>query len=240
MGFYDDSFIDDYKKLTAMAHSYNANIILQLAAMGSQTTLKEGSEKVLWGASAVQDLAFKGTPKEMTVEEILELQGSFAAAALRAKQAGFDAVQMHVAHGYLLNKFLSPYYNRRTDNYGGSIENRARIVLETYKAIREKVGADYPVLAKINSEDFMDDGMTFADCEYVCKQLAALGVDAIEISGGRPLFTAQRRLCPENSARAGILLPEIRVPDRAGNQYSGHPGRRQPRYRRAHRHLEPD
>lgn len=182
MGIYDDSFIDEYQKLTEMSHGYNANIILQLVSLGSQTS----SGKVMWGPSSIEDLSYKTTPKEMTAQDILLLQTAFADAALRAKKAGFDGVQMHVAHGYLLSKFLTPYYNRRTDGYGGSIENRARIVVETYQAIREKVGSEYPVLIKINSEDFMDQGMTFEECKYVCKILAALGVNAIEISGGNP------------------------------------------------------
>ena len=220
MGIYDDSFIAEYQKFTDMIHSYNANIILQLACLGSQTSLKEGSDKIMWGASEVEDLAFKGIPKAMTIDEISYVQKAFAEAALRAKTAGFDGVQMHVAHGYLLNKFLTPYYNRRTDNYGGSVENRARMVLETYKAIREKVGPEYPVLIKINSEDYMEQGMTFADCKYVCQQLAALGADAIEISGGsrssRPNEGYARKIPPEQEsyykAYAAEIAQQINIP----------------------------
>lgn len=213
MGIYDDSFIDEYKNMTDMAHKYKAAIIVQLACLGSQTSVKEGSGKVLWGASSVQDIAFKGTPQEMTVEEITLVQEAFAEAALRAKKAGFDGVQMHVAHGYLLNKFLTPYYNRRTDSYGGSIENRARMVLETYKAIRAKVGPDYPVLAKLNSEDYMDEGMTFADCRYVCNKLTELGIDALEISGGsrssRPNEGYARKIPPEQDSYYQVYAAEI-------------------------------
>lgn len=183
MGIYDDLFIDEYQKLTEMSHSYDARIILQLVWLGPQNSSRE-SGKVNWGPSAVEDLSTKTTPKEMTNEDIVLVQESFADAALRAKKAGFDGVQMHVAHGYLLNKFLTPYYNRRSDNYGGSIENRARMILETYQAIRDTVGKEYPILVKINSEDFMDQGMTFEECKYVCNKLVELGINAIEISGG--------------------------------------------------------
>lgn len=183
MGIYNDSFIDEYQRLTEMSHRYDARIILQLAWLGSQASNRE-SGKVNWGPSSVEDLGTKTTPKEMTNEDIVLVQESFADAALRAKKAGFDGVQMHVAHGYLLSKFLTPYYNRRSDNYGGSIENRARMILETYQAIRDKVGTEYPVLVKINCEDFMDQGMTFEDCKYVCNKLVELGINAIEISGG--------------------------------------------------------
>ena len=91
---------------------------------------------------------------------------------------------MHDAHSYLLSQFLSPYYNRRDDNYGGSIENRARIFIEVYAQIRKQVDDDYPVLIKINAEDFIEGGATFDDCRTVCHQLAQRGIDAIEISGG--------------------------------------------------------
>jgi 2,4-dienoyl-CoA reductase-like NADH-dependent reductase (Old Yellow Enzyme family) len=185
MGIYDDSFIDEYKKLMAMSHRYHANMILQIGCVGSQITLDNTSDgKTIWGPSIIEDLGYNTTPQAMTPQDILFVQTAFADAALRAKKAGFDGVQLHAAHGYLLSKFLTPYYNRRTDGYGGSIENRARIILETYQAIRAKVGPEYPVLVKINSEDYMSQGMTFVECKYVCKKLVELGINAIEISGG--------------------------------------------------------
>lgn len=184
MGLYEDSCIAEYKKLTDVIHQYQAKIIVQLACLGSQNSPSEDTGKVIWGPSAVEDLGYKVTPQEMTLADITFVQTAFADAALRAKQAGFDGVQLHGAHGYLLSKFLTPYYNRRTDGYGGSIENRARMILETYQAIRAKVGAEYPILIKINSDDFMEQGLTFAECKYVCQKLAELGINAIEISGG--------------------------------------------------------
>lgn len=213
MGIFDDTFIDEYLKLTEMVHGYNAKIIMQLACKGSQTPPEENSGKTVWGPSVVEDLACKNTPREMTKEDIRIVQTAFADAAVRAKRAGFDGVQIHVAHGYLLNKFLTPYYNRRTDEYGGNIEDRARMVLETYKAIRGKVGPDYPMLIKINSEDFIEQGMTFSDCKYVCKQLAELGIDAIEISGGtfgtRLEKGVIRRVTPENESYFQSYAAEI-------------------------------
>lgn len=217
MGMYDDSFIDDYKTLTEAVHRHNVNIIVQLVTIGSQTS-DENEGKIMRGPSAVEDLRYKNTPREMTVEEILSLQNAFADAALRAKKAGFDGVQMHVAHGYLLSRFLTPYYNRRTDEYGGTIENRARMIVETYQAIREKVGPDYPVLIKINCDDFMDQGMTFAECQFVCKELAKLGIDAIEISGGspssRPNEGPARNLEQESyfKSYAAAIAKEVQVP----------------------------
>jgi 2,4-dienoyl-CoA reductase-like NADH-dependent reductase (Old Yellow Enzyme family) len=185
-GIYDDTFINEYQKLTEMVHRYDAKIIMQLVSNGSQASVAANSGKVVWGPSAVEDLAYKITPQEMTKEDIAFVQRAFADAAVRAKKSGFDGIQMHVAHGYLLNRFLTPYYNRRTDEYGGNQENRSRMVLEIYEAIRDRVGPDYPVFIKINSEDFFEQGMTFSDCKYVCRRLAGLGIDGIEISGGNP------------------------------------------------------
>ncbi|MBM7868279.1 NADH:flavin oxidoreductase [Heliobacterium gestii] len=218
MGIYDDSFIDDYKGLTETVHRYDAKIILQIACMGSQTFPAHG--KIMWGPSAVEDLFYKTTPQEMSVEDIRLAQRAFADAALRAKQAGFDGVQIHGAHGYLLSKFLTPHYNRRTDGYGGGIENRSRMVIETYQAIREKVGPEYPVLTKINGDDFMDQGMTFSESRYVCERLAELGIDAIEISGGlgssRPNEGTVRTITTEQESYfrsyAAQVAEEIDVP----------------------------
>ncbi|MBP1765740.1 MAG: NADH:flavin oxidoreductase [Firmicutes bacterium] len=219
-GLYDDSFIGEYHQLAERVHAHGANIVVQLACLGSQSFYKKGSGKTLWGPSAVEDLAYKVTPNEMTKQDILFVQEAFAAAALRAKQAGVDGVQLHAAHGYLLSKFLTPYYNRRNDEYGGSIENRARMTVETYRAVREKVGPEYPILVKINSEDYMDQGMTFAECRYVCQRLAELGINAVEVSGGssssRSNEGSARKISPEQESYyktyAAEIAKEIGVP----------------------------
>jgi 2,4-dienoyl-CoA reductase-like NADH-dependent reductase (Old Yellow Enzyme family) len=182
LGIYNDSFIDEYKKLTDICHQYDARIILQLVSLGFQP-FSDGS-KVMWVPSVKEEMNNKIAVTEMTYEDILFVQKAFAEAAFRAKMAKFDGIQIHAAHDSLLSRFLTPYYNRRIDNYGGSIENRARIIIETYEAIRSRVGLEYPILVKINSEDFLDQGMTFAECQYVCKKLSELGINVIEISGG--------------------------------------------------------
>jgi len=182
MGIYNDSFIDEYQKLTDLVHQHDTNIIVQLVCNGAQNS--STADGLLWGPSAVADLVFGTVPKEMTKDDINIMQDAFANGAIRAKKAGFNGIQIHVAHGYLLSRFLTPYYNRRTDEYGGSMENRVRAVLETYRRIREVVGVEFPVLVKINCDDFMDQGMTFEECKYVCKMLEKAGVSAIEISGG--------------------------------------------------------
>jgi 2,4-dienoyl-CoA reductase-like NADH-dependent reductase (Old Yellow Enzyme family) len=120
----------------------------------------------------------------MSLHEIDQVVEAFGMAAKRAKNAGFDGVQLHAAHGYLLSQFLSPFFNKRSDNYGGSIENRARILLEAFQAVRNKVGEEYPVFVKINSEDFVEGGLTVEEMLQVGAMLEKAGVDAIEMSGG--------------------------------------------------------
>jgi 2,4-dienoyl-CoA reductase-like NADH-dependent reductase (Old Yellow Enzyme family) len=154
-------------------HEYDTNIIMQIVHGGPK-----------WGPSEVEHVAMKTTSKEMSLEDIKEIVQAFGDAAFRVKEAGFDGVQLHAAHGFLLSMFLNPYYNRRSDDYGGSIGNRATIIFESYRAVRDAVGDDFPVLIKVNAEDFMDEGLTSQDSLFVCKALSEMGVDLIEVSGG--------------------------------------------------------
>jgi 2,4-dienoyl-CoA reductase-like NADH-dependent reductase (Old Yellow Enzyme family) len=122
--------------------------------------------------------------KEMSKRDIDEAVNSFRNAAVRAKVSGFDGVQVHAAHGWLLSQFLSPFFNKRTDEYGGSLENRARIVIEVARRIREATGDNFAVLVKINSDDFLPGGFNTDEMLEVSAMLENAGVDAIEISGG--------------------------------------------------------
>ena len=122
--------------------------------------------------------------KFCTKEEIKDTINAFRDGAIRAHKAGFDGVQIHAAHGYLLSQFLSPYFNKREDEYGGDIENRARIVLDVVRSVRDAVGERFPVLVKINTEDFLDGGFSVDDMLRVARLLEKSGVDAIELSGG--------------------------------------------------------
>ncbi|MGL5754023.1 MAG: NADH:flavin oxidoreductase [Paraclostridium sp.] len=183
LGIYDDSFIGNYKNLTETIHSYNSKIIMQIVYGGSQTSYNTENRLIL-GPSSIANIKTGVTPKSMDKNDIDSIVNSFAEAAYRCKLSGFDGVQIHGAHGYLLSQFLDPYHNRRTDEYGGCIENRARIIFEVYNAIRKKVGDTYHISIKINSSDFREDGATFSDCMYVVKKLDMLGVDSVEVSGG--------------------------------------------------------
>lgn len=119
----------------------------------------------------------------MTKKEITQTIRDFQMAAIRAKRAGFDGIQVHAAHGYLLSQFLSPYFNHRTDEYGGSIENRSRMLLEIISSIRDKLGNSFPILTKINSDDYINGGFGPFEMLQVSKMLEEAGIDAIELSG---------------------------------------------------------
>jgi 2,4-dienoyl-CoA reductase-like NADH-dependent reductase (Old Yellow Enzyme family) len=187
MAFYDDSFHEGHKALTGLVHEHGANIILQLVYVGSYVMGGTAGMTIL-APSAVENLNTNVLPQEIRVEQIKTLQEKFAAAAVRAKNAGYDGVEIHAAHGFLLSQFMSPHYNRRTDVYGGSAENRARMALETYTAIRESAGTDFPVLIKINVNDGFENGAAFEDVLYLCNALTKLKIDAIEISGAFSAF----------------------------------------------------
>lgn len=184
MGIYNDCFIEEYKKLTEIVHGYGSKIVLQFGYGGSQTSRKNVKNGIIWGPSAVPEMKTGIIASEMSKKDINKLIKIFGEAALRAKDANFDGVQIHAAHGYLFSQFLNPYHNQRTDKYGGSIKNRARIVFELYDEIRNKVGKSFAVMIKINCRDFVKKEFTLEESKYVCKELAKKGIDAIEISGG--------------------------------------------------------
>lgn len=190
-GAYDDSFVDSYKPLTEMVHQNGSKIILQLVYGGSFTWHNLGERKI-WGPSAVLNKITGVTPEEMTAQNIKTLIQAFGDAAKRAKDSGFDGVEMHAGHGYLLNQFLSPFFNKREDEYGGSSEKRAKIIFDIYDEIRRQTGADFPILIKLNCSDFMGEkGFTFKECKDLCENLTSKGIAAVEISGG-PVFRAPK------------------------------------------------
>lgn len=184
LGIYSDNFIPEYKKFIDKIHSYNTNIIMQIIYGGSLTNFNVG-ERIILGPSKLKNERSGTWAKEMTKEDIDFVVNAFGDAALRAKKSNFDGVEIHAGHGYLLSQFLSPYTNKRVDNYGGSIENRGRIIFEVFENIREKVGKDFPILIKLNSCDYIKEGgLTGEESIYISKRLAQLGIDAIEVTGG--------------------------------------------------------
>ncbi len=179
-----DDTVESLKSLADTVHESGGLVALQIAHGGSQSKFDTGYGTE--APSAVKERAFGTMPTPMSRDDIKRTISDFASAARRAKEAGFDAVEIHAAHGYLLAQFLSPYSNQRSDAYGGPIKKRARIVFDVYKAVRKEVGPDFPVMIKINSEDFVEVGFTAEECRWVCSELSKMGIDAIELSGGIP------------------------------------------------------
>ncbi len=183
LGIYSDALIPGLRKMVDAVHRVHGTIVIQLAHGGAQARTQQYTGHSLMGPSEI--MRNDGAPvKAMTQAEIQRVISAFGAAARRAKQAGFDGVQLHGAHGYLLSEFLSPFFNKRTDRYGGSCVNRSRLVEEIYHRTRSVVGNQYPVMIKLNSEDLVPGGLTIDQMLHVTKKLETIGIDAIELSGG--------------------------------------------------------
>ena len=177
LAVYDDRFLPELRDMAHAVHSSGGRMALQLVHGGCNSNPGlSGFESI--GPSTLS------TCREASREDIAAIISAFARAAGRAKQAGFDAVQIHAAHGFLLSQFLSPAFNKRKDEYGGELENRARLVLEIVRIIRNTVGLKYPVLIKLNSEDFLEGGMTREEAIQVAAMLENASINAIELSGG--------------------------------------------------------
>lgn len=183
-GLYNDAQIEGNKKLTETVHKYESRIFCQMYHPGRQSKHAVNGNVQPLAPSAIKDPFCMDLPKEMTREEIHQIVRDFGTTARRAKEAGFDGIEIHAAHGYLISSFLSPFTNKRVDEYGGCFENRTRILDEVYAAIRENVGNDFPVQVRISANEYLLGGRTEADTYELARHLDELGVDAIHVSNG--------------------------------------------------------
>jgi 2,4-dienoyl-CoA reductase-like NADH-dependent reductase (Old Yellow Enzyme family) len=183
IGACSDVQIPVLSSLAEAVHDVGGRIMAQLFHAGAQTSTRTIGEAPL-GPSAIESPFYSGTPRAMTGDEITEVEEAFGQAARRAMEAGFDGVQLHGAHGYLINQFLSPLTNQREDEYGGSAENRFRFLEEIFKSVRTQVGPDYPVIIKLSGSDNFSGGLEIEDAIYFAQRLDELGIDAIEVSAG--------------------------------------------------------
>jgi len=182
LGIYDDKLIPGLKRLADSVHQGGARIMIQIAHGGRRAHSDiTGSTTV--APSAIPRLNGE-TPKELSREEIEELIQAFILAARRAKKAGFDGVMIHMAHGYLLQQFLSPFSNARSDRYGGDLEGRSRFPLEILKGLRRELGGDYPITCRLCGDEFVKGGLNLSQSIQLAKILEANGVNAIEVSAG--------------------------------------------------------
>jgi len=183
LGVHEDRMVEGLSRIPHAAHDFPSRVFLQIAHAGRQTKEKICGCTPL-APSAVYEPVFKAMPRAMTNGELKTTIAEFVQAGRRAKQAGFDGVQLHVAHGYLLNSFLSPYTNRREDEYGGPLLNRLRIVREILRGLKSLAGSDFPVIAKLNSSDFIPQGLSIEESIEMARLLEADGLDGVEVSGG--------------------------------------------------------
>ncbi|MCE1247287.1 MAG: NADH:flavin oxidoreductase [Firmicutes bacterium] len=183
-GFYDDVLIPGWSRLVEAFGEDNpdASIYAQLSHGGRQILPEINPNPIAPSAVPLEKLGSK--PVEMTEGDISMIIESYIKAAVRARKIGFDGVQLHAAHGYLINQFLSPRTNLRKDKWGGNPENRMRFLVEIIKGIRAEIGRDYPVIVKINGSDYMPGGLKVEDTAEILKVIQEIGIDAAEISGG--------------------------------------------------------
>lgn len=201
----NDEVIPELQKLTDSVHQHGAKIIAQINHGGRQCNPKVIKTQPV-SASSVRDMINGIKPRALEENEIEEIIRAFGESALRIKKGGFDGVQINAAHGYLINQFLSSRTNRRKDQWGGSLQNRQRFLLRVYQSIREAVGDDFIVMAKINCQDEIKNGVTIDESIDLSKRLEALGLNAIEISGGikETGFATTKGEVPKNALKKSM------------------------------------
>lgn len=181
----DDSLVESLKELSDIIHKNGTKAIMQINHAGSATTTDITGMEVV-GPSAIENLSKNSgvIPKELNKNEIEAIVREFSEAALRVKKAGFDGVEIHSAHGYLLSQFISPLTNKRVDEYGGDLKGRIKIHIEIIKKVREAVGEDFPILLRLGAADYMDGGLTIEESKVAAHEFEKTGVDMLDISGG--------------------------------------------------------
>ena len=200
-GIYSDDHIPGLRSIADTVHKAGSIIAAQIVHGGRQARPRIcGGEAI--APSAVEDTKTKVQPREMSRGEVESVIQWFVDASVRAQKAGFDAVQLHAAHGYLLSQFISPHTNRRDDDWGGTAEKRSRIIFDILRKIRETAGQDFPVFIKLNVKDFLPGGLDIHESLPLAVSLDKAGIDAIEISGGM----VEAEGTP--MAQTGILSPD--------------------------------
>ncbi|MCL1892687.1 MAG: NADH:flavin oxidoreductase [Holophagaceae bacterium] len=213
-GIWDDSFIAGLKQLVDSIHRNGAKVIIQLVHSGGRAWRAEGDNTLRLSPSGVCLMSGPDS-KEMNEAEIQAVIDSYTASAIRAKQTGFDGIEIHAAHYYLYSQFLSPLTNRRQDKWGKDIEGRARIVVETIKAIRNVVGKDFIISCRMHAVELFDGGMSTDDSAQIVKLLETAGADIINASaigsGSWEIVDGKQQLqttsVPPPTGKPGIYIP---------------------------------
>lgn len=210
----DDSLVENLKELANIIHKNGTKTVMQINHAGSAASKQvTGYEPI--GPSAIANPRKGNVPKELTKREIKDIIEEFKEAAKRVKEGGFDGVEIHSAHGYLLNQFFSPLTNKRTDEYGGDVLGRIRIHLEIIKSVRNAVGDNFPILLRLGASDYMEGGSTIDDSKTAALEFEKAGVDILDVSGGLcgyvvPGLTGQGYFSPLTEAIKEVMsIPVI-------------------------------
>ncbi|MGN1002908.1 MAG: FAD-dependent oxidoreductase [Oscillospiraceae bacterium] len=183
-GLYDESQIASHKAFTDRIHQYETKVFCQIYHAGRQSNSRVNGGVQPVSCSSIPDPWNKDIPRELTVPEIHQIVRDFAATAANVVRAGFDGVEIHAAHGYLIHQFLSPNSNKRIDEYGGCYENRVRLLREVLQAVREAVGPDFPIMVRLSAAEFADGGRTMTESRQIIRDIEAYGADALNLTYG--------------------------------------------------------
>jgi 2,4-dienoyl-CoA reductase-like NADH-dependent reductase (Old Yellow Enzyme family)/thioredoxin reductase len=207
MGVHDDAVIPGLRRLSDAIHAGGARASIQIAHGGRRCRSAVTGSQLL----APSSLPCVGgeMPRELSLAEIKTVIEWFVVAARRVREGGFDAVTLHLANGYLLQSFLSPYSNRRTDEYGGSVEARARLPIEIVEGMRRELGSEVPIIVRLSVDDFLEGGLTLPEGRRMAQLLEGAGVDAIDVTAGIP--ETMYIIGPPMSMPKGFLVQHARA-----------------------------
>lgn len=212
-GIHNDNMIPGWKQIVKAVHNSGGKIAMQIVHAGANSGYLSSKGIALSAVSSLPEMTKVHT--EMTEEDIESIISDFAAAGIRVREAGFDAVQLHGAHGYLMSQFVSPLYNHRSDRWGGNSENRRRFHLEVIRRLRKVIGNDYPILIKFGVQDDRDSGLPLEEGVEIARQMERSGIDSIEISSGvgtSASITDAKGLEPVFRERAAAVKRAVSVP----------------------------
>jgi 2,4-dienoyl-CoA reductase-like NADH-dependent reductase (Old Yellow Enzyme family)/thioredoxin reductase len=203
LGIWSDELVENHKNLTRRVHAAGAKIAAQIMHAGREVYTGISDEHLV-SSSPYRDVDGEQCPRELSTEEIRTIIGQFGDTAHNLKRAGFDAIEIYAAHGYLISNFLSRYANKRTDDYGGNLEGRCRFLLEIIAEVRERVGKDFPLLVRISTREFVPGGLTMGETRVIAKKLEEAGIDAINCSQG--IFTVSYNIVEPSAIENAVFV----------------------------------
>lgn len=203
LGIWNEKLIESHRKVTDRVHAAGAKIAAQISHSGRETFIAVSDENLV-APSPYMDVSGTKKPRMLSKDEIKDIVSKYGDTALNLKKAGFDAVEIYAAHGYLISNFLSKYSNKRIDEYGGCLENRMRFLMEIVSDTRAKVGPDYPIMVRLSTREFVPGGLSMAETRVIAVRLEQAGVDAIDCSQG--IFTVSNNIVEPFRMENGVFV----------------------------------